>query len=199
MKKIDIILSIITGEGVALLFAWLIKNSKPELFSASLSLLIIFPILAVFCMWLAYLIGKKFLFVFQFAKFIIIGVFFALFDLVILNSLMAYFGITAEERTRYLVFVGTSFIITTMVKYIGDKFWAFEKKQGEKVHSELGKFFLVTLISLGLQIGVASYIFARVIPQGIPVFVWANIGKILGIAVASIWNFLGYKFIVFKK
>jgi putative flippase GtrA len=194
------LVSIITGMGVAALFSWFIKSSRPEYFTTSLALLIIFPVLAAFCLWMAYLIGKKFLFVYQFAKFIMIGAFFALFDLVILNGLMAYFGIKIDQVIKYSIFIAVSFIITTSIKYFVDKYWAFEKKEGGSTHTEFGKFFIVTIISLVLQLGIASYIFAEVMaPAGVPVMIWANIGKILGIAVASIWNFVGYKFIVFKK
>lgn len=197
MKKIDIVLSLITGEGVAWLFIWFLKNSQIKADFLYWILPIVFPILALIGLWVCYLIGKKFIFVYQLAKFLLIGAFFALFDLVILNLLMIKFGIT--EGTGYDVFVTISFIIATIVKYGADKFWAFEKKEGQ-VGTEFGKFFIITLISAGIQIGVAHIIVNIIGPKfGITDFVWGSVGKIGGIAVASAWNFVGYKFIVFKK
>ena len=125
MKKIDIILSLITGEGVAWLFIWFLKNTKIGAGLLYWILPIFFPFLALFCLWIAYLIGKKFIFIFQLAKFILIGAFFALFDLVILNFLMFYFGIT--KGIDYLIFVSISFIIATVTKYVADKFWLLKK------------------------------------------------------------------------
>src|SRR3989344_2674328 len=152
MKKIDIILALITGEGVAWLFVWLIKNSP----SLNLSFLywvlpVVFPIMAVIAIFIAYIIGRKFLFVYQLAKFLLIGAFFAIFDLIILNLLLEYFGISKDQAVKYAVFVSVSFIIATTAKYGADKYWAFEKKEGEKMGAEFGKFFLITLISGGIQ------------------------------------------------
>lgn len=198
MKKIDIILALVTGEAVAWLFVWLIKNSAINIPYLSWILPISFPLLSLFCLWVAYLIGKKYIFVFQLAKFILIGAIFALFDLLILNSLMRWFGIT--EGIRYSIFVGVSFVIATSIKYVADKYWAFEKTEKAGVGIEFGSFFIVTLISGGIQVGVASLIVNIIGPMfGMSALVWANVGKILGITVASAWNFLGYKFIVFKK
>lgn len=198
MKRIDIILALLTGEGVAWLFVWLIKSTALKIPFLNWLLPISFPFLSLFCLWLAYLVGKKYLFVFQLAKFILIGAFFALFDLAILNSLMVYFGITAG--TAYLVFVTVSFIIATIIKYIADKFWAFEKSEKEQLGSEFSKFFVITLISAGIQVGIANWVVNQIGPQlGITPLVWGNVGKIAGITVASAWNFIGYKFIVFKK
>jgi len=201
MKKIDIILALTTGEGVAWLFVWLIKNS-PNINLPFLYWLlpVSFPILAILGIWISYLIGKRYLFVYQLAKFLLIGALFAIFDLIIFNFLLEYFGISKEERLKYAFFVITSFIIVTTIKYIADKYWAFEKASREQRGLEFGKFFTITLISGGIQVGVASFIFAAA-PSlfGMTELVVGNIGKTGGIIVASIWNFLGYKFIVFKS
>jgi putative flippase GtrA len=198
MKKIDYILAAISGLGLGVLAAWMIKGFGIIIPALNFVLPILFPILAVFAIWICYLIGKKFLFVFQLGKFLLIGIFFALIDLVLLNVLLEVFHIT--KGTAYTVFVGVSFVIATSIKYVADKYWAFEKKEGQKLGSEFGKFFIITLISGVIQTAIASFVVNSIGPQlGASSMVWANVGKILGIAVASAWNFLGYKFIVFKK
>lgn len=198
MKKADIIIAFLAGEGVAWLFIWFLKKSAIEIALLNWGLPILFPFLAIICLWASYLIGKRYLFVFQLAKFLLIGSLFALFDLVILNSLMTYFGVT--KGIEYSIFVTTSFVIATSVKYIADKFWAFEKSERKGMGREFTGFFIITLISGGIHIGIASFIVNIIGAQfGISPLIWANIGKILGIVVASAWNFLGYKFIVFKK
>lgn len=198
MKKIDIILSLVTGEGIALLFIWFLKKSGIEKGFLNWSLAIIFPVLTIIAIWLADLIGRKFLFIYQLAKFVLIGALFAFFDLVVLNSLMGYFGITSG--IDYSIFVATSFTITTIIKYIGDKFWAFEKGEKEKMGMEFSSYFVITVVSGGIQVLVASLIVNTIGVQfGLNPLIWANLGKIFGIVVASIWNFVGYKFIVFKK
>lgn len=201
MKKLDVVLSLIVGEGVAWLFVYLIKSSSignSQLMQLVWFLPVIFPIFSLVCLWIAYIIGKKFLFVFQLAKFILIGAFFAIFDLLIFNLLMFWFGIT-DKGSKYLIFVGTSFVIATSIKYIADKYWAFEKKEGSKMGAEFLGFFIVTLISGVIQIGIASLVSNTSPIFNMTVSAWANIGKISGIIIASAWNFIGYKFFVFKK
>ena len=198
MKKIDIILALITGEGLAWLFPWLLGGFGIEIKFLSWALPIFLPVLAVFGLWVCYLIGKKYLVVFQLGKFLLIGAFFALIDLGVLDILMEMFGIT--EGAAYSIFVTASFIVATSIKYFADKFWAFEKMGKEKMGVEFSQFFVITLISGGIHIITASFVVNTIGPQfGASSFIWANIGKILGITVASIWNFLGYKFVVFKK
>ena len=200
MKKIDIILALVTGEGVAGLFIWLIKNSP----TINLPILLwlspfIFPVLAVLGVWISYLIGKRYLFVYQLAKFLLIGAFFSVFDLIIFNFLLGYFGISREEIVRYAVFVVISFTIVTVMKYLGDKYWAFEKSGMEKAGMEITTYFVITLISGVIQTASASFLFALIPSIFGNAMVVGNIAKIGGIVIASIWNFLGYKFIVFKK
>lgn len=198
MKKLDIILSLIAGEGVAWLFVLLLKNSALGGSVLIWLLPFIFPFLALFCVYIAYLLGKKYIFVFQLAKFILIGAVFAIFDLLIFNTLLQWFGI-ADQGTKYMILVGTSFVIATSAKYIADKYWAFEKKEGSKVGSEFGAFFIITLLSGVIQVAIASVVVKTDPLFGMNVLAWANIGKISGILAASAWNFIGYKFIVFKK
>ena len=200
MKKLDVFLSLITGEGVGLLFVWLLKNS-PNINLPFLYWLLplVFPLFVLFGVWIAYLIGKKYLFVYQLAKFLLIGACFAIFDLIILNFLLDYFGISKEEKLKYSVFVTISFVVATIVKYIADKYWAFEQKEKKELGKEFGKFFIITLISGGIQVGTAFLIFSAIAPLLASSIVAGNIGKIGGIVVASAWNFLGYKFIVFRK
>ena len=198
MRKIDVILSLITGEGVAWLFVWFVKKSEFELGFSVWLLPIFLPVLALICLWFAYFIGKKFLFVFQLAKFLLTGAFFSLIDLVVLNFLMIRFGVT--EGMPYLIFVAVSFVVATCFKYVADKYWAFENAGKNQLGLEFGKFFTITLISAGIQIGVADLVVNEIGAQfGIDPLIWGNIGKIAGITVASAWNFIGYKFIVFKK
>jgi putative flippase GtrA len=198
MKKIDVVLALITGEGVALLFIWLIRNSPLSLPFLNWVLPIFFPVLAVFGIFVAEIIGRRLLFVYQLAKFVLVGTLFAVFDLIILNSLMVYFGISKEEILKYAIFVAASFTIATIFKYFANKYWTFEKFEKERMEREFGIFFLVTAISGVIQVGVASLLFKFLILAVSPLLA-GNIGKILGIVVASAWNFLCYKFLVFKK
>ena len=203
MKKADIILALISGEGVAWIVYSLLKGAEVEsIFGLVISsllwtLFVIFPVLSLFGLWIGYLIGKKYLFVFQVAKFLLIGVLAVLVDLGVLNILMSLFGIAAGWG--FVLFKAVSFIVATFSKFWGNKFWAFEQAETEKMGKELLQFYVVTLVGMAVNVGVASFIVNSVGPQfGLNLQVWANIGAIIAAVAGAAWNFLGYKFVVFK-
>jgi len=199
MRKIDIILALITGEITAWFFYYLLKDlAVLRIENLGLILAISFPILAVLGVWISYLIGKKFLWAYQLAKYLLIGVLATIVDLGILNLLMAAFN--KDMGLAYSIFKGISFIIATCAKYFGDKFWAFEKMGKAGMGKEFGQFFAVTLIGLGLNVIVASLIVNTWSPQfGLSEKLWANFGGIIAAFAVTAWNFIGYKFIVFRK
>jgi len=197
MRKIDIIFAILSGLGVAWLASSLLKDFGIYIKFLSLILAIGLPILALIGLWISYLIGKKFLFVFQVAKFLLIGVLATLVDLSVFKFLGVIFLGTAFTN---LVFKGASFLVATFAKYWGNKFWAFEKMKKEGMGKEITQFYVVTAISLGINVGIFSLIVNKIGPQfGTPPATWNTIGILIAAIVVSVWNFLGYKFIVFKK
>jgi putative flippase GtrA len=197
MRKIDIIFAILSGWGVAWLVSSLLKDFGIYIKFLSLILAIGLPILALIGLWISYLIGKKFLFVFQVAKFLLIGVLATLVDLSVFKLLGVIFLGTAFTN---LVFKGASFLVATFAKYWGNKFWAFENMEKEGMGKEITQFYVVTAISLGINVGIFSLIVNKIGPQfGTPPATWNTIGILIAAIVVSVWNFLGYKFIVFKK
>lgn len=200
MKKVDIILALITGEVTAWLFVHIIKNVE---YIASYKFLfwllpVLFPILAVIGLWITYLIGKRYLFVFQLGKFFLTGSFITTTDLLVLDLLIIVSGISSGYF--YSIFKGISFTIATLVKYVISKYWIFEKFTKKEAGKEFTKFFFITLIGLGINVGAASFIVNSIGPHfNITSKIWALFGGIVGAFSTAIWNFTCYKFIVFKK
>lgn len=197
MKKIDIILALITGEITAWFFYILLKDVI-KISNLGLILAISFPILTVICLWVSWLLGKRFLWIFQLAKYLLIGVLATITDLAVLNLLMLVSGVATG--ILFSIFKGVSFVVATTAKYFGDKFWAFEKMEKAGMKKEFSQFFVVTLIGLGLNVGAASLVVNVIGPQfGMSEKMWANVGGIAAAFAVTAWNFVGYKFIVFKK
>ena len=204
MKKENIVLALLAGEGVAGLIFGFIKNSQVEtIFGLKSSLIgwiliFILPLISLLGLYVCYLIGKKILFIFQIAKFFLIGVLTTLFDLGIMNILIWIFGIFTGWS--YNLFKAISFLCATIAKYWANKFLAFENKDGENMKKEFTKFLSITVVSFFINIGVASFIVNTIKPQfGLNEIIWANVGAIIASIIGSLWNFIGYKFIVFKK
>jgi len=204
MKKEDIILALLAGEGVAGLIYGFIKNSQVKTIlgidSSIVGWILIFllPFIALGGLYICYLIGKKLLFIFQMAKFFLVGVLTTLFDLGIMNILIWIFS--TSTGWAYNLFKAISFLCATVAKYWGNKFLAFEKKEVKEMKKEFIQFFSITAVSFFINVGVASFVVNTIEPQfGLNIIIWANIGAIIASIMGSLWNFIGYKFIVFKK
>lgn len=204
MKKADITLALVTGLVLAWFTMSIINSAEVDNilgFKVDFLIKILFvslPILAVIGLWITYIVGTKFPFVFQLGKFLLIGALATLLDLSVLNFLVALFE--KSKGLAFSVFKGISFLVATFAKYWANKFLAFEKKEMKEAHKEFAQFFVVTVVGLVINVLAASFVVSVIGPQfGIKPQIWASIGGIVAAIVGFGWNFLGYKFIVFKK
>lgn len=186
MKLLDIILAFICAEASALL----INDLFGSYFFGARFLLFLMPILAIVFLWLADRAGKSFFFIWQLAKHLLVGLLVVLVDLKIF-ILLADWGSSTAKAISFLISVST-------VKFLGNKYWAFEEKERNNFGKQFGVFFGVTLI--GLIIDVGSFLaLTKIVLPGLASQIWVKISVILAAICAAAWNFLSYKFIVFKK
>lgn len=76
----------------------------------------------------------------------------------------------------------------------------FSAGQPKAVGKEFLQFFVVSCIGFALNVGLATLIVNVLGPQwGVSAKLWANVGALGGTLVGLVWNFLGYKLIVFKN
>ncbi len=198
MKLIDVIFAVAAGLGVAWLAFGLIIGQGIEIKFLTPVLFILLPLLSLAGLWIGFLLGKKFLWIFQAAKFLLMGVLATLVDLAVLNLLIWVSGVASG--LAFSLFKGISFLAAMAGKYFGVKFWTFEKTDTSSVGTEFGKFLTVSVGGLIINVIAASFVVNTLGPQfAIEEKVWANIGAILAAFVAFVWNFFGSKFIVFKK
>jgi len=133
----------------------------------------------------------------QFYKFILIGILNTLIDLGVLNGLI--FLTAVASGWEFSLFKGVSFAVAVTNSYFWNKFWTFRKKEGGGV-VEFSQFFIISVAGLGVNVGVASLLVNAIEPiGGVSPQIWANIGAVMAIGFSTIWNFVLYKFFVFKK
>ena len=133
----------------------------------------------------------------QFIKFGIVGVSGTIIDLGILNILI--FISDHASGAWFPLFKGTSTALAIVNSYIWNRKWTFKSQNDAKV-IEFGNFFIISVIGLGINVGVASSIVNLAEPiGGISPHLWANVGAIAATSVSLFWNFLCYKFFVFRK
>lgn len=198
LKK-DLIISAIIGLLSAALMLPILKNLDYD-FPMMEGLLIILPVLCAAGMWTAYWLAQKIKIMLQIARFVLVGALNTFVDWGVLNVLIFLTGITSGWG--YSAFKGTSFVVAAVNSYFWNKLWTF-KKIDQVEHKASGKefmqFFVVSIIGFALNVSTATLI----------VNVWgtnldissgqlANFGALAGTLLGLVWNFLGYKLIVFK-
>jgi len=160
-------------------------------------IILLATIFADFALFIASLLAKLIPIVLQIAKFAAIGALNTLLDLGILNILIIISGVAVGYW--YSLFKACSFIIANINSYFWNKHWTFGISDKANV-KEFGEFLAVSLIGFGLNIASASLV-VNVIsaPQNFSPERWANIGALSATVISLIWNFIGYKFFVFKR
>lgn len=198
MKIVDIIFALICGLTVNWVAFDFLKSYGIDFGLYKWLLLWLLPIISLIFLWLASLIGRKLLFVFQAAKYLLVGAFVTVIDLKLFEFLVWIFSFAISQNQ--IIAKVTSFLFATFVKYWGNKHWAFEKPGKERVKLEVFQFFLITMVGLGIDVGFFFYLTRIMGPQlETPQELWVKLSVILAAIVAALWNFLGYKFLVFKK
>jgi len=198
MKVIDIIFALVCGRVMAWLAYDFLKSYGLDVGFWRWLMPILLPVISLICLWIAYLIGKKILFVFQMAKFFLVGALATVVDLELFEFFVWLFSLLSIDIL--MTAKAISFFLATCAKYWGNKYWAFEKSEKENWKKEMVKFFTVTLVGLVADVGFFFY-FSKILgPQfETPPEIWIKLSVILAALCAAVWNFLGYKFLVFKK
>ena len=130
----------------------------------------------------------------------------AAIDFAVLNYVSYLTGITAGIVIGWVNVPG--FLFAVINGYFWNKLWVFKLTTSDvdsnlstsdvNIFADFPKFFAVTIggliINSVLIIVLTSYISLPIKPT-----LWLNIAKFLANAAVLLWNFTGFKFIVFKK
>lgn len=153
----------------------------------------------------------------QVGKFAIVGVINTLVDVVILNILV-FLGFTAALvifNQKFLVANIISVAVAIINSFILNRQWTF-RAEGENIYLQIIKFLIITIIGMfvlhqlvfngiyyglpwisGFAISITHFLKLNNILSD--QFVSLNFAKAIAIIASLIWNFIGYKFIVFKR
>jgi putative flippase GtrA len=218
MKKNDIIAVLFLGEIAAWLILAVAKGIlNPDLYGKihglmNVALPIIFPIACLIFIYLASIISKKVKVAYEVAKFILVGGLNTLVDWGVLSFLILTFKHSGVDSNKvlfevfsiaiilYTLLKAISFVIATTNSYIWNKFWTFKRKTTEKLGREFMQFIIISIIGFLINVIIASSVF-KFIPRlgGLNIEQWALVSAAIASIIALVWNFVGYKFIVFNK
>ncbi len=199
MKKFDFLISFFTGILVSLLFFSFLRNFKiKNPFILTLNFLF-FPLAFVFGLFICQILAKKFLIFLQIGKYVISGTLATLCDIFIFK--IERFIFPFETQIFINIYKAISFLGATFFKFFLNKFWVFEKREKEKMAKEITLFYFVTIFVYMLVNVFFFWLFTFkiLIPLGIEQKTAETFSIVLAALFSWILNFLGYKFLVFKK
>lgn len=146
--------------------------------------------------WLAGFLSRWLSFFAQLSKFAAVGFLNTSIDFGILNLLSAATGVTSGFVVGGVNVPGFSAAVIN--SYLWNKFWVFRGR--EQVLRDFPKFFAVSFAGLLLNSGIIIFMTTYVPAAfGIGNAAWLNFAKVLATALVLVWNFLGYKFLVFRS
>ncbi len=185
----DMIAPIATSVGVAL----------PAGFSNTW-LLGVIPVIWLLGILLGRILSVKIPFMIQFARYVAAGFLSFSIDFAVYNILLSYFGVTSGPKL--VLSKGISFMTGNFNAYTWNHFWVFGDKRdpNESILKEYGRFLSVSVVGLVINVAVTVF-FTDIIGVrgGFTPEAWANIAGVIAVAAVILWNFAGYKLIVFKK
>ncbi len=155
------------------------------------------PFLWVAGVWFGGFLSRWLPFMAQFGKYAAVGFLNASIDFGILNAISMATGVTAGFVVGGVNIPG--FSVAVFNSYLWNRLWTFRQPEGEGLFDDVPKFLLVTGIGLAINSGVVVLLTTYVTPFfGITSVAWLNVAKVIASATSLLWNFLGYKFVVFK-
>ncbi len=213
-SKKDYLFGVASGFLIGLLLMPILKTAKPELFVMLQFVLIpLFTIAVPLGLVIASWISRKIPIIWQLAKFIVIGGLNTLVDIGALAYMLSLAAKSdypiASNDILFTLFVpvafftlykSISFFIANANSYFWNKYWTFGSNDEKKSSTEFLQFLIVSLIGFFINIVASSLIFSFFHKiGGLTADQWALIGAAAGSISGLAWNFIGYKFIVFKK
>lgn len=198
LKVSDIVSVLVIGET----FAWLLMPLRKSLGVAVPSpvlflLPVLLPLIALFLLWVFAVLGRRRPSVFQVGKYAAVGFLNTAVDFAVVNVLVLATGIVSGLKLGLLNSV--SFALAVVNSYFWNKYWTFSVRREGIRGGEFAQFVIVSLVGLFLNSGFVSAVTAYLAPPfGLTPQQWVNLVKAMAIFINLVWNFSGYKFIVFR-
>jgi putative flippase GtrA len=159
-----------------------------------------FTVIAPVALYIAQLIDRGGRGLYQFAKFAAVGTLNSFIDIGIFNLETFLYGTSLISNELFAVFKAISFLCATTNSFFWNKNWTFADNESANP-GQVGSFYGIALVGWGLNVGAATFVkaFASGSTESSAKLVVNILAPLVGIAVSFLWNFVGYKYFVFRK
>jgi putative flippase GtrA len=199
----DLFFAAINGLFIGILAPFIFRNLGAALPVSPALFAFVLTIVCVMGIAIGYFLSKispRLGFFFQLAKFGLIGTANFVVDVGIFTLLT--WATDISEGNALIFFNIISVSVAIINSYIWNKFWSFGEKNTDEsvVRKQFFQFVTVSVIGLILNTLVVDILNNRIgSPVGIETEKWLVISKAIASVIVLIWNFIGYKFFVFKR
>lgn len=195
----DLLFAALNGFIIGILAPFIFHNLGAALPISIISFGVTLAILAALGVAAGYWIAKYTRpFIYQLAKFGLVGVGNTVIDAGIFSLFIFVSGVTSGFLIS--AFRTLSVFVAIVNSYLWNKYWSFQKKEVDEVPKEFTNFVAISLVGMVINVGITTFLVNVLGPQaGLNPAAWATISGIIPVPVVLIWNFVGYKLFVFKK
>ena len=167
----------------------------------------IMAVMYLAALWIGDQLARKLPIFLQITKFGAVGAFNTVIDFGIFNLLMllSYRDVAVKIAGGYggsLLFVvllnTPGFVIAVINSFYWNKWWVFQKNNNEKAATNFPQFLVITVLGSLINSGIV-WGTTVISASGLSSPTFFNAAKAGATIITLIWNFLGYKFIVFKS
>ena len=148
-------------------------------------------------LWVAQYCARWVSFLAQFGKFVVVGFLNTAIDFGTLNAISVFTGFTSG-----LVIGGVNvpgFTLAVCNAYLWNKFWVFKSaNRTGGIFQDLPKFLVVSGTGLLVNSGIVIFLTTFVSVSFFSPALWLNVAKVMATVFSLVWNFVGYKFVVFR-
>lgn len=163
-------------------------------------LMLIIPFMFAFSLYVSGTLFRRMKSLYPFIKYSAVGFFSAGIDFAVFNLLIYATGI--ERGAEITLFKAASFACGMLNSYNWNRVWTFRMGKPGRGPWHSRRFFrytVITMFGFAINVGLTSLVANLVSPPfGITQVIWDNLAAVAGTCGSMIWDFNGYKLMVFR-
>ena len=95
-----------------------------------------------------------------------------------------------SSKLRTVGAYAVAFLLTSVISFVLNKLWAFKDARRERIAHQYVLFLALTLVGLGMQLGVFSVLLVPLHTYG---RIGRNVAAVPGVPLSVLWNFTAYR------